>query len=72
MIKDGSNTWKSLQKPTEEQTAQYNEQVKASMADHNTSDQHTTPKDRINDRIIALGNAMKTAAETHFEKRDIH
>ena len=58
-------------KTTVEQTALFNEQIKTNMSPHNPPDHHRTNKDKINDQILVLGNALKSAAETHLEKRDI-
>ena len=57
----------------DEQSQAFNSAIKSEM--HSKSahieEENISIKDKINKKVEALGHAMKTAAESHLEKRDI-
>ena len=55
----------------EEQTTLYNNHIKTEMRNIEATENNAepTPKDRINQKMRALSNTIKSAAESHFEKK---
>ena len=70
-VKDESNIWKNPSKPNEEEQQIFSDKV---LVDYNenmrTTESNETELEKLNKKVTALSNALKSSAEDNLTKKE--